>query len=140
MRIGDHDLGGAGRLGGLDRGDRFAGHELAEAAVLESRRTELLGGDDAGDPFHVDRDVDLQLGLPGVRRFAESQARSSQDKRGNGGGSEQQHGQIIRRLGYPVGDGGARTCQGVVISPGSHNNRVCTRTAGLTARLICPPG
>ena len=61
MRIGDDDLGRAGRLRGFDGGERLARHELAKAAVLEAGWAELIAGHGAGDALHVDRDVDLEL-------------------------------------------------------------------------------
>ena len=66
VRVGDDDLGRAGGLCRLDGSERLAGHELPEAAVLEPGRPELFAGDDAGDTFHVDRDVNLQLSLAAV--------------------------------------------------------------------------
>ena len=43
-----------------DGGERLAGHELAGALVLESRRRELVRRHDSGNTLHVDGDVNLE--------------------------------------------------------------------------------
>ena len=62
MRIADHDFGGARRLGATNRRHGFICHEAAESLVLKSARKQLVRGDDAGDAFHVYRDIDLERG------------------------------------------------------------------------------
>ena len=59
--IADHDFGGAGIFRGLDGGECFVGHEAAKTFVFEPGGAELIGGDHAGDAFHVDGDVDFQF-------------------------------------------------------------------------------
>ena len=61
MRIAHHDFRGAGVFRGLHCGEGFVGHEAPEPVVLETRRHQLVGGDCAGDTFHVDGDVDLEF-------------------------------------------------------------------------------
>ena len=60
MRIGDDDIGGAGRFGRSHCGERFARHELAEAPVLEPGRSELIAGHRPGHALHVDGDQHAQ--------------------------------------------------------------------------------
>ena len=58
MRVRDDELRRPALPCAIDGGECFGGHELAESCVLESRRPELLGRDDAADPFHVHGDED----------------------------------------------------------------------------------
>jgi len=60
VRIHHEDLGGAAFLCGFDGGNRFGGHELAEALVLESGGPELVGRHGAGDAFHIYGDENLE--------------------------------------------------------------------------------
>ena len=57
--------------GAINAGVRFCGHEAAEPPVLAgARRGDRVGlrlVDDAGNPFHVDRDVDAH-GLKAIFR------------------------------------------------------------------------
>ena len=63
VRIADHELRRAGLARALDGGEHVGGHPLARLLILEARRPELVGRRDAGDAFHVGRDVDLERTL-----------------------------------------------------------------------------
>jgi hypothetical protein len=88
MRVGDDDLGSAGFLRRGYRRHRLGGHELAEAAVPEPGRPELIARDHAGDALHVHRDVHLQPARLGLRRL-NRQAREDDD-----GGDDAMHGAL----------------------------------------------
>ena len=56
MRIRDDDVRRTGGFGGGDCSERFARHELAESAILETRRPELIASHGAGNALHIDGD------------------------------------------------------------------------------------
>ena len=63
MRVAHDDLRCPGVARAGDGGERLAGHELAGALVLESRRRELVRRHDSGNTLHVDGDVNLERPL-----------------------------------------------------------------------------
>ncbi len=54
----DEDVRGAGGQRTLDRGGRLADHQVDRDRVAAIRRIRRVGMTDAGDPLHVDADVD----------------------------------------------------------------------------------
>ncbi|HTC39856.1 MAG TPA: hypothetical protein VK693_12910, partial [Steroidobacteraceae bacterium] len=54
MRIADNDLGGSRCLGAANGCNGFIRHKAAESLVLKTAGQQLVGGDDAGDTFHID--------------------------------------------------------------------------------------
>jgi hypothetical protein len=57
--VGQHERGGAGRPGALDRGACLGRHPLAGLGVFEPGGTELRRLHDARDPFHVHGNEDF---------------------------------------------------------------------------------
>ena len=63
MGVVDDELLDAGLHRPLDRSVALEGHQAAGVAVLGRAGRALVGVDDAGDTFDVDRDEDLQSAL-----------------------------------------------------------------------------
>ena len=73
MRVGHDELRGTTLTRAVDGGERLGSHELTEARVLETGWTQLLGGDDTADAFHVDGDEHLDGALRVKRRRGAAQ-------------------------------------------------------------------
>ena len=73
MRIGHDELRGSRLARALDGRECLGRHELTEARVLEAGWTQLLGGDDAANAFHVHRDEHLDGSLCVKRRRGATQ-------------------------------------------------------------------